>query len=183
MDDQSKNKVQSRTVLEMLTVANEYCLFIEDADKFTKEYMLSYLQKVLPLLYLKSSLLPDIEVDDTMPGERFVTEEEWEIAFQRIKSKLGVDDRYIYLARRSATETETRKGSLSENFTDIYQDMKDFILLYQKNTLSAQENAVHDCKLLFESHWGARALNALAAIHQILHQNWDDDNFTPFSAN
>lgn len=183
MTDSSKNKVQSRSVIEMLTVANEYCMFIEEAEKFSKEYIISYLQKVLPLLYLKCALLPEVDVDDSEPGERFVTEEQWEVTFQRLKSKLGTDDRYSYLAQHSNGESEKRKGSLSENFTDIYQDMKDFVLLYQKNTLTAQLNAVHDCRELFESHWGLRSTNALSAIHQLLHQGWEDDSFTSFSAN
>ena len=46
--------VYSKTVLEMLTVANEYCLFLEKAEDYDRQDIIMFLQKVCPLIYIKS---------------------------------------------------------------------------------------------------------------------------------
>ena len=53
------------------------------------------------------------------------------------------------------------------NYADIYQDLKDFIYLYQKNTEMAKENAVSECKRLFQTRWGVRLTRAHTVIHEI----------------
>ena len=43
------NAITSKNVTEMLTVANEYCHFLEQAHKYDTKEVLSYLQKIFPL--------------------------------------------------------------------------------------------------------------------------------------
>lgn len=61
--------VYSKKVIEMLTVANEYCLFLENVNDKTKEDVLDYLQKIdhpdwqhpvnQPVLYRWHGFLPE----------------------------------------------------------------------------------------------------------------------------
>ena len=60
---------------------------------------------------------------------------------------------------------------LAELITDIYQDIKDFILLYQKNTFSAQENALLACRRNFYERWGKHITFLMPYLHQILYPN------------
>ncbi|TSA24632.1 MAG: DUF5063 domain-containing protein, partial [Bacteroidetes bacterium] len=55
--DVSESLVRSSQVLEMLAVANDFTLFIEKAEEYTREQILNYLHRVLPAIYLKASLL------------------------------------------------------------------------------------------------------------------------------
>ena len=165
MVDIPDDVIYSKNVLEMLTVANEYCIFLEESDKYEKERILHYFQKICSLLYLKGSLLPDVKVNDESANERFVTEEIWERIYSTLKSKLKSDDEYWYSEAIVKTDIEPVKGSIAENLADIYQDMKDFIWLYQKNSKAAQENAVYECKRLFESHWGFILVRVQKALH------------------
>jgi hypothetical protein len=168
----------SKQVIEMLTVSNEYCLFMEKADNVKKEEILKYLQKLLPILYLKASLLPDIPVSDENTAEHFVTEEQWEGLFNILREKFGKEDRYYFVDLNEKSNTDAVLASLSENLTDIYQDMKDFVLLYQKPLRSAQENAVRDCKELFQTRFGYRLVHAHQAIHYLLHPSGDQTNYS-----
>jgi hypothetical protein len=180
MSDSSKSvyeePVFSRKVIEMLTVANEYCLYVEKAEEYKKEDILEYLQKLLPLIYLKVSLLPDVEVTDESAAEHFVTEEQWENVYTTLSTKLGNQDLF-YIAPRDL-ELQPIKASLAENLADIYQDMKDFVLLYQKPLKVAQENAVHDCKTLFETRTGFRLVAAMQAIHWVIYPERDTEAFS-----
>ncbi|HTX89542.1 MAG TPA: DUF5063 domain-containing protein [Bacteroidales bacterium] len=166
----SADPVESRKVLEMVTVSNDFCLFLEKADDYSKQQILEYLQKVLPLIYLKASLLPVIRVEDEDATEHFVTEEQWEDLFNLLRGKLGEEDVYYFIDHHERSSTDAVKASLAENITDIYQDLKDFILLYQKPLRTFRENAVRDCRELFETRFGFRIVNSHAAIHYLLNR-------------
>ncbi len=163
MSTTDENLAQSKSVLEMITVAHEFCLFIEKVDSYPQEDVINYFQKIIPLLYLKGSLLPEIEVADNSYVERYVTAETWEIVFNELRNKLKPYDNYWVL--EFSDDTEASKANIADNLTDVYQDLKDFVILYTKNTQTARENAAYECKLQFETHWGIRLLSALKAIH------------------
>jgi hypothetical protein len=162
--------IYSKNVLEFIRVAHEYCLFIEKSE-IKKEHLLEFFQRIGPLLYLKGTLLPDIEVMNAEANERFVTEEEYESIFNDIRSKLLPYDEFWYLDYDLSVDNEPVKASLAENLSDIYQELKDFILLYQKHTHDSKENAVKECKSLFETRWGPKILNSLGYIHYLLNKD------------
>lgn len=163
-----KELIYSKGVLEMLTVANEFCLFIEDIKSQSRENAITYLQKVFPLLYLKGSLLPDVLVSDSEANERFVTEEHWENIFNAVKEKMDKQNDFWFIPFPSDSIPHPAKGTIAEHIADIYQDMKDFIVLYQKAGVSAKENAVSECKRLFQTNWGTRVLETTKTFHQLL---------------
>jgi len=167
----------SRKVIDMLTVANEYCLFMENAEDYSREKVFEYLQKLLPLIYLKASLLPVIPVNDENAAEHFVTEEQWENLFNTLSIKFGGDDIYYFIDLHEKSHSDPVRASLSENLTDLYQDMKDFVLLYQKPLRSSQENAVRDCRNLFETRFGYRLVNAQQAIHHVVFPLTETGNY------
>jgi hypothetical protein len=159
----------SRQVLEMLTVANEFCLFLEKADEYSKKFILSYLQKVCPLIYIKASLMPEVILEEDDVADHFVTEEEWEAMFNTLHIKFGADDIYYFQDHHEKTNNDPIRASMAENFTDIYQDMKDFVLLYQKPHLAAKNIAVKEFKNLFETRFGYRLVNVQQAVHYLLY--------------
>jgi len=161
----------SKAVIEMATVANEFCYFFETVEKKKTDIILNFTQRILPLLYLKGSLLPDVNPQNPDANERFVTEEQWEVIFITLREIFGKDDEYWIIDPQNINETEPLKASLAENIADIYQDMKDFILLLQKNTHAARENAINECKSLLANHWGYRVGNVFTRIHYLLYYN------------
>jgi len=160
--------------LEMLIVANEYCLFMEEIENKSKKEIYDFVHRVMPLMYTKGSLLPDIEVEFPEANMRFVTEEQWERLFTELREEFGDQDEFWIIDPQYINETEPLKASLSENLADIYQDMKDFILLYQKNTVAARQNAISDCKKLFSNHWGYNISNIMAQLHHLIYHSEDD---------
>jgi len=155
----------SISVLEFLRVAHEYCLFAEKASEKNSQDVSEFVLKIGPLLYLKGKLLPDIEPEFPESSERYVTEEEWQDIFNIFRAVFTNLDEFHQVNYEEFNEYEAVKSSLSENFTDIYQDLKDFVLLYQKNMAAARQNAVHDCKSLFERRWGPKLLSNMRYIH------------------
>ena len=169
MQQEQKDPVYSQHVLEMLTVANEFCHFTETAEEHGKKEIMEFLHKILPMLYLKGILMPSVVVEDTSYNEKFVNEMQWEHIFYAFKNKFGEDDDFWIVENTGLNEFEPQKQSLSDVLADIYQDMKDFIMLYQNNSTYAKQNAVADFKNLFQNHWGERAIKASKRFHELIY--------------
>jgi len=167
--------VTSANVIDMFTVANEFCIFTEKAEKYNPEEVIQYYAKICPLLYLKGAILPVVEADEDYFGERFVNEDQWENIYNSLLSVFPGKDEFFTLSYENA-DTIPLKASISEHLADVYQDLKDFVLLYQKNHNYAKQNAVYECRTLFISHWGARIASLLPALHAIaFHAEQEDE--------
>ncbi|MEN6457147.1 MAG: DUF5063 domain-containing protein, partial [Prolixibacteraceae bacterium] len=73
-DEQLNPVVYSKNVIEFVKVANEYCKFIESAGSEDVRAVLGKAQKLLPLIYLKASVLPEFESSEEQMLEKYVTE-------------------------------------------------------------------------------------------------------------
>jgi len=168
------SEVDDKNTKDLFLVASQYCTFIENISSFSQEDILDYLLKIEPLIYLKSTLIADFELEDNTAGEQFVTEEEYELCYLRLKEKLDSID---FFEGFSFEANESVTYSLCEILTDTYQDLKDFLLLYSKNTLAAQENAVWLCRNNFVRNWGKKIAVLLPYLHFLNHGAEEEEVF------
>ena len=162
--------VYSRNVIEFVAVANEFCKYAEHASELKGDELLKIFQRILPLMYLKASLLPQLEPVFEDGNEKFVTENDWIRVHENLRNKFGTADDYLEVFDEKAKETEgAALSSISENLTDIYQDIKNFLLLYQTGTSEVMNDAVWECRLNFENYWGQKLVNSLRAVHSFIY--------------
>ncbi len=171
--------VYSPLVLEFLAVAHKYCLYIEGVGRQKKMEVFDALHKALPLLYVKGALLPEVVVEDFSLNEKYVTVENWQNVFNELRAKFENDDEFWFIENDNPYN-DLRKGSVSDMLTDIYQDMKDFVILYQKPMRDAKKIAVWEIKELFKAHWGLRAANLLKVFHYKLYSEVIDRDIESF---
>jgi len=170
------NIVYANTVIEFATVANEYCQFVEQATSFEKSQFIDRSLKILALLYLKGSLLPETEKLDDDPNEKFVTEYDWTFVRNGIQVMLGDDDFYYDNYDLEMNELpEPATYSISEHMAGIYQDIKDFIELYKLGNETLSNDAIFDCTVSFKHYWGPRLLHALRILHNLAYLKPSDD--------
>lgn len=81
--------VYSRNVVEFVAVANEYCKYAEYAGELKGDEMLKILQRLLPLMYLKASLMPALLPFFEDGNEKFVTESDWNRIHNSFREKFG----------------------------------------------------------------------------------------------
>jgi Domain of unknown function (DUF5063) len=160
----------SRNVIEFVAVANEFCKYAEHASQLKGDDLLRILQRILPLMYIKASLLPELNPYFEEGNEKFVTEADWIVINEALKKKIGTADDYLEVFDEKSRETEGPVvSSISENMADIYQDIKDFLLLYQTGTAEVMNDAIWECRMNFESFWGQKLVNAMRAIHKFIY--------------
>jgi hypothetical protein len=168
--DTNSDPVYSRNVVEFVAVANEFCKYAEHASELKGDELLKILQRILPLMYLKASLLPQLDPFFEDGNEKFVTEADWTDINESLKEKFGTANDYLEVFDEKINETEGPVvSSISENMADIYQDMKDFLLLYQTGTGEVMNDAVWECRMNFENFWGQKLVNSMRAIHKFIY--------------
>lgn len=157
----------SRSIIEFAAIATEYCNLVENANRHDKLTYIRSMRSLIPLLYLRGSLLSATEPDYPEANERYVTQEQWDGIFANLRDLLAQDDLFQYVATNEYSEKTTLKGSLSEHFADVYQDMKDFTLLFKKTSFDARENAIYQVFKNYSTHWGLRLATIIPVLHEL----------------
>ncbi len=160
--------VYSRDVIEFVTVANEFCKFLESAESRNLKDLIDKAHRLLPLLYLKGTMLPKVEDSYEEFNEKFVTENDYNYIREMLQVKFGKHDSFdeIYDPLRQEND-EPAQLSVGESIADIYQDIKDFIMQYRVGTEEIMFNAIWECKQTFEQYWGQRIVNTLRVLHHL----------------
>lgn len=167
-EDFENNIVYSQNITEFVTIASEYCAFVENTLRFSKKDFLAKSGTLLPLIYLKARLLPRFESIFDDDNEKFVSEEEWDNIHESVQKKLGLHDEYREVFDPLTHEQlEQSTASISDNIADLYQDLKNFITLYNIGTEEMMNDALWECQLNFEEFWGQKLLNVLKEIHNV----------------
>ena len=172
--------VFSRNSVEFVTVAAEFCAYLEKSGEQPRKDFVETLLKLLPLLYIKAQMLPEEEpiTDETL--EHFVTEDSYEVLRMTIFDILADKDAYldVFVSDMKYSDTPVTK-SISEDLTDIYQDVKNFVCLFQIGINETMHDAIIECKEHFEEYWGQTLTNTLRALHDIRYNtnldNEEDD--------
>src|SRR5512133_3058902 len=108
--------VYSKNVVEFVTVASEYCSSVENVAKIQAEANLQKMQKLLPLLYLKASMLPKTErlLDEDL--EKYISELDYNVLQEKWLHLLNeYDSFYEVFDPTIQFGQETVTASISEN--------------------------------------------------------------------
>jgi hypothetical protein len=156
---------------EFVKLCRQYFEYLETLpDKNISDFWLMQLQ-LLPKIYSGLYKLPQIKDYYSSEVEKFVTESDYNKTYLNLVAFIGTVDRYADfndLGHPGAAKmVET---SLSETLTDIYQELKDFVLLYETGTVENMNDSIADCLDTFGRYWGVKLLSATRIIHVNLYQ-------------
>lgn len=175
----SNSSISMRDILELVTVAVEFCAYVEGVSSKDRRHFVSTMQKLLPLLYLKGVLTPKYELAeecDTDSLSSFVSMENYDIIRYNIAFVMGEYDSFLDVFVEDMKYSDTPiLSSVSENIADIYQDLKNFVCSYKDGTEEMRYNAIVMCKYNFENYWGQRLVNVLRALHEVCYGEIADD--------
>lgn len=175
--DKNSDITTSPAIIEFVTVAMEYCATLEQVNQQKKDDFVLKMQKLLPLLYLKGALLPKVTSEVSEVLHSYVSEDDWNALFFALKKKLGKDNEYLEVFDRRIEDSDNHVvASLAENFSDIYQDLKNFLTNYSLGTEEIMQESLWELNESFGDFWGQYAVNALRAIHKIATTETDDDD-------
>ena len=172
-----------KNVIEFVTVAAEYCAFLERQDLMTRTEFVDKVLKILPLLYLKASLLPKFEQLNDEVLESYVTEDQYESIRSKVAAIMADKDDYLDVFIEDMRYSDQPIGkNISEDLADIYQDIRDFIFIFQLGMNETMNDALFICQENFKLLWGQKLVNTLRPLHEVRY-NTDSDEDEEFDEN
>ena len=173
---ESQNSVYAPAVIEFITVAARYCLFLEKMEGVNDRSLLENMTKFLPLIYVKAALLPtpesideeDEEFEEELPEE--VTQADYDYVRQAVWRVLGGDDCYLEVFSPDMQYSEAPiTASISEDLADIYQDLKNFVAVCADGVEENMQRALAKVKENFESYWGRKLVCVMRPMHDLMY--------------
>ena len=174
--EKESQTIFDKNVIEFVTVAAEFCAFLERAEHMKRKAFVDTSLKILPLLYLKASMLPKCETIGDEAPETYVTEEIYEILRINLSGLMGDKDDYLdVFVQDMVYSDQPIKKSISEDLADIYQDIKDFIFVFQLGLNETMNDSLAICQENFGMLWGQKLVNTLRALHDVKYNLQDNE--------
>lgn len=165
-----------KNVIEFVKVAAEYCTFLEQAGNMKREDFVDTILKLLPLLYLKASLLPKCETIGEEAPETYVTEEMYEVLRINLSNLLREKDDYLEVFVPDMVYSDQPiKKNISEDLADIYQDIRDFIFVFGLGLNETMNDSLAICQENFAFQWGQKLVNTLRALHDVKYNQQNEE--------
>lgn len=161
------NYLYSQNVLDFVRVSTEYCRFLEQVSGTERNEFVDVMRGLLPMLYLKGSLLPDVE---DVPGynEQRVTEEDYNYIRAQVCTIMGEFDEYLDVFVEDFKFSDNPVlCTISEDLADVYQVLRELVECFREGYEESMQVAVCEVREQFPTYWGRIVLNALRALHDV----------------
>jgi hypothetical protein len=147
-------------------VARRFCAVVDSASSMDRAALLARIYQILPKLIDEAIVLPDVPLSESATVHVNISlreKEERGRLYTLLKEKLGTWDLY-HQVFDPTEDNEAIFGALADDITDIYSDLKEGLDLEEMPS-TRPEDVIWGWRLLFYSHWGKHAMNALLTIH------------------
>ena len=162
-----ESQIYSQKTLELITVASEYCKTLEHCREFEQQDFIDIMRNLLPMIYLKASLIGEIEEADGY-NEPKVTEDDYNYIRSGVASILAEKDDFLDVFIEDFKYSEQPiLCTISENLADVYQALRNLLEIFRSNYEDAMQVALYDTIEDFKMYWGQTLLNALKALHDV----------------
>ncbi|KAA6303694.1 MAG: hypothetical protein EZS26_000245 [Candidatus Ordinivivax streblomastigis] len=164
--------VFSKYTIDFARTALEYCVFVEKVKESDKKTFVDNMTKILPLLYLKVSIIPDMEENYESDLEVKVDENFYSQVETNISELLGDDNLYLETFHPDIKLSDSPVAvKVSEDLADIYQDLGNFIAVFKNGRKETMNDSLLLCIENFRNYWGQRLVNAVRALHFIKYKS------------
>ena len=178
MNQQNKSILMNKNVVEFVTVAAEFCSFVEQAEQRSRKDFVSVALKILPLLYIKASLLEPVKLDDEEDDdlESIVSEDDYNVIRIAVAGLMGEQDDYldVFVEDMKYSDRPVLK-TISEDFADIYQDIRNFIEIFKMGMEETMRLSLQKVQQNFELYWGQTLVNTMRALHDVKYNQHDEN--------
>ena len=100
--------------------------------------------------------------------EDFVSEQDYEFIRLTLSSIMGEDDDYLDFCNEGVRfSDEPAVKTISEDLSDVYQAVKNFVETYRLGLDENMYEAVAEVRNAFVLYWGQTLANAMRALHRV----------------
>ena len=167
----------AQPVIELVTVATEYCKYLEQCRGKEPAELCRVMRALLPMVYLKAFLLPAVDepqgwLVNLSSGTRkkFTSTPRPAVSMARssVASVLGANDDFLDVFVEDFKYSEQPVlCTVSECLADVYQQLRELVEAFRQGYEDAMQAALYEMKEEFTLQWGQKLLNALRALHDV----------------
>jgi hypothetical protein len=105
-----------------------------------------------------------------------VTEEGYEVVRRTVENIMADKDAYleVFVPDMAFSDQPIQK-SIAEDLADIYQDIRDFIFVFQLGLNETMNDALQQCQENFETIWGQKLVNTMRALHDVKYRKEEEN--------
>lgn len=161
--------IKGPVVKDFVKTAGDFCLLIEQASQKRTGELFSELQQVIPLLYMKAARLPMPKFCYEEEPTTFVKEDDYAMIHNSLQQKFELFTGITSMSPGTLpNQHELVSFGLAENFSDLYEELKNFVRLYDVGLPQSMNDAVWFCRKSFEHTLGTRMADSLKALHNLI---------------
>jgi hypothetical protein len=160
-------------VLAFRDAADRFCLLLE-SDPLDRELWIGNVLSAVADVYARAHKLPsNLELDVDPPDDFDVGDDDYYQVVRRVHSVLA--EQSYYWSYFDPTEMDSSEkpdcGDLGDDLADIYRDLKPGLRAWRTDRDEYLAAIVFDWRdAPFQAHWGVHAVDAMRALHWIVHQ-------------
>lgn len=165
-----EQQIYTPQALEFITISTEFCKQLEQANEAESKEFIAVMCKLLPMVYVKASLVGEVEESSGFVQE-YVTEEDYNFVRSAVANLMGEDDEYLDTFKDDFKYSEAPiLCAISESLADVYQPLRNLVEIYRQGYDDAMEVALFEAIEQFKLYWGQTLLNVLRALHTVLYK-------------
>jgi Domain of unknown function (DUF5063) len=149
------------TAAEFEGLARDFCAFVASTANLGPDALLRELEVRTARLYAAAVDLPDVRLPEQ---ETNVDREDVTLLRKRLAKTFEKAD-YFRVVFDPWSDEDPVSSSLSDCVADICGDLREGLLILEAG--GKREEAIWHWRLLFNSHWGRHAVEALAAMYAL----------------
>jgi len=162
--------IKGPLVIEFVAVAGDYCRLLEQASKKRTGELFSELQQLLPLIYMKATGLPKPKYCYEEEPLTFVGEDDFARIHDSLQQKFELFNGITGMSPGTLpNQHELISFGMAESFTELYEELKNTVKLYEVGLPQSMNDAVWICRKSFEHHLGIKLIDNLKSLHTLIY--------------
>ncbi|MEX6690890.1 DUF5063 domain-containing protein [Danxiaibacter flavus] len=160
--------IEADSFVDFLKSVRDFCDFVENGKNDNNVAFLRLTQSHLQSLYFGGQKLQFVDLNYNLDFEEIMTKTQLDNILNRLADRLFNRFYWVIFEPSKDSGIEPVCGDLLDDLGDIYKDLKNSLLLFDKGTPAEIESAVWTFKWGFDNHWGNHCINATYALHYFI---------------
>jgi len=162
--------IKGPLVKDFVMVTGDFCGLLEQATKKRTGELFGELQQLLPLLYIKAAGLPKPKYCYEEVPATFVKEDDYARIHDALQQKFELFNGITGMSPGTLpSQHELVSFVMAESFADIYEELKNFLKLYEVGLPQSMNDAVWTCRKSFEYNLGIKIIECLKSLHTLMY--------------
>ncbi len=162
--------IKGPIVKEFAGKAAEFCKLLEQASKKRTGDLFNELQQLLPQIYMTAALLPKPKYCYDEEQTTFVREDDYARIHDNLQHKFELFNGITGMSPGTLpNQHEMVSFRMAEDFTDLYEQLKNFVKLYEVGLPQSMNDSVWICQKSFEQSLGIKVIESLKSLHTLIY--------------